>query len=64
MRLAKPDPEIYRLAIARNRLQPDRTLFIDDSLRNIEAAREVGLHAVHFQGAEGLLAHLERLKLL
>jgi 2-haloacid dehalogenase len=64
VQLAKPDPEIYRLAIARNRLRAERTLFIDDSLRNVEAAREVGLHAVHFQGAPGLRADLERLRLL
>ena len=64
VRLAKPDPQIFRLAIERNRLRADRTLFIDDSLRNVEAAREVGLHAVQFLGAEGLRSDLERLHLL
>ena len=43
VRLAKPDPRIFQLAIERNRLDPARTLFIDDSSINVEAARGTGL---------------------
>ena len=35
--LAKPDPRIFALAIKRCRLDPARTVFIDDSLRNVAA---------------------------
>jgi 2-haloacid dehalogenase len=64
VRLAKPDPRIFRLAVERNRLDPSRTLFIDDSMVNVEAARTTGLHAVHFRGAEALRADLARYGLL
>jgi 2-haloacid dehalogenase len=64
VRMAKPDPRIFRLAVERNRLDPARTLFIDDSKVNVEAARETGLHAVHFRGAEPLRKDLVRVGLL
>jgi 2-haloacid dehalogenase len=62
--LAKPDPRIFHLAVERNRLDPSRTLFVDDSHVNVEAARATGLHAVHFRGAEALRDELVRLGLL
>lgn len=44
----KPGLDIYRLLINRFQLDPERTLFIDDSLMNIEAALESGLQALHY----------------
>lgn len=57
-RLLKPDPAIYRLLLDRNGLRAEACLFIDDSERNVEAARAVGMHAHHFRGAEGLAVAL------
>ncbi|MDP3766504.1 MAG: HAD-IA family hydrolase [Dehalococcoidia bacterium] len=47
--VAKPDPRIYALAAERLGLPAESCLFIDDSKRNVEAAREVGMAAVHFR---------------
>ena len=44
----KPGLDIYRLLISRFGLDPARSLFIDDSLMNIEAALESGLQALHY----------------
>ena len=44
----KPGLDIYRLLISRFNLDPERTLFIDDSMMNIEAALESGLQALHY----------------
>lgn len=63
-RLAKPEPEIFRLMASRYRLEPARTVFIDDSERNVLAARALGWHAIHFTGADLLRRHLKRLQLL
>ncbi|WP_278234483.1 HAD family phosphatase [Isoptericola sp. AK164] len=52
--LAKPDPAIFRLAAERFDVAPARTVFVDDTLRNVRAAREVGFHAVHFTGTPAL----------
>ena len=51
----KPDRKIYEIALERmGHPAPGDVFFIDDSLKNIEAAREIGLVAHHFQGAAGL----------
>ena len=46
--LKKPDPAIYELILSRYQLEATATLFIDDSLRNIEAADRLGLKVIHF----------------
>ena len=62
--VVKPDPIIYELAFRRCRLEAARTVFIDDTPANVEAARELGLHALHFTGPEKLRADLVALGLL
>jgi HAD superfamily hydrolase (TIGR01509 family) len=47
-RLLKPDPEIFRRCLARNGLDTARAIFIDDSPKNVEGARAVGIDAIHF----------------
>jgi 2-haloacid dehalogenase len=64
VKLAKPDPRIFALAIARCRLEPGNTVFIDDNPRNVEAGRNAGLHALNFAGAERLRTDLGRLGML
>ena len=58
-RLLKPDPAIYRVLLDRNGLRAETCLFIDDSEKNVLAARAIGMQAHHFQGAEGLAAALQ-----
>lgn len=57
-KLKKPDTRIYRLLAERYGIEPERALFIDDSLRNVKGAREVGFQAIHFQSPEELEADL------
>ena len=63
-KLLKPDPAIYRLALARFGLAPGEGLFIDDNLPNIVAARENGFQGHHFVDAPTLQAELAKLGLL
>jgi len=49
MGLRKPDPEIFRTVIRECVLNPDRTLFIDDTLQHVEAAISCGLRAHHLK---------------
>jgi putative hydrolase of the HAD superfamily len=46
--IRKPDPRIYHLTAQRLGLAPEVCVFIDDNRDNVEAARAVGMHAVHF----------------
>ena len=57
-RLVKPDAAIYQLFLARNGLSGSQCVFIDDSWKNIVAARQAGMQAVHFTGAEALAEEL------
>jgi 2-haloacid dehalogenase len=60
-KLLKPEPEIYRLLLDRYGLEAADCVFIDDSPANVEGARAVGMHAVHFTGPEALATDLRRL---
>tara|TARA_Y100000590_G_scaffold443044_1_gene571958 strand:+ start:381 stop:986 length:606 start_codon:yes stop_codon:yes gene_type:complete len=46
-KLIKPDPEIYKLAITRFNLIPNETVFIDDKLENIQAAKNLKFNIIH-----------------
>ena len=46
--LKKPDERIYRLLIERYALNPQSSLFIDDSRANVEAAGKMGIQIIHF----------------
>ncbi len=59
VRLLKPDPAIYYLALDRFGLRPDQALLIDDRQINVDGAEAVGMRAHLFTGAEGLRARLE-----
>lgn len=58
--VAKPDPEIFRRALAIIGALPQHVVFIDDLLENVLAAREVGLHAYQFIDTESLTRELVR----
>lgn len=62
--LAKPDPAIFELTVQRFGLDPARTVFVDDSPRNVEAARNFGLHAVLFTTSQALRTELVELGIL
>ena len=63
-KMRKPFPEFYRVILDRYNLTPSQTLFIDDNLRNVNAAEEIGLHIIHYQSPSQLKHELEKLKLL
>lgn len=46
--LIKPDIAIYETHAGAFGLEPAATIFIDDSMANVEGARAAGWHAVHF----------------
>jgi epoxide hydrolase-like predicted phosphatase len=46
--LAKPDPRIYRLALDRLDVPPERAVFVDDFSENVRAAAALGLRAIQF----------------
>jgi len=59
--LKKPDPAIYELLLERYSVDRSEAIFIDDNLRNIEAARALGIKSIHFTTSEELRNHLEQI---
>lgn len=57
---AKPDRRIFEILFERVGRQPQELLFIDDSLSNIEAARGLGMPAIHFTPAIDLERELSQ----
>ncbi len=63
-KLIKPDPRIYQRLLGRYAIAPETALFIDDNAHNVESARRLGLHSIHFQGAERLKGQLKEMGVL
>lgn len=51
----KPDRESYLMVLEENGLKAEETLFIDDTLPNIEGAKAVGLQTIHLQTPKTIL---------
>jgi 2-haloacid dehalogenase len=58
VRMLKPDPAIYYLALDRFGLKPAEALFVDDRQINVDAALALGMRAHLFTGADDLRARL------
>jgi 2-haloacid dehalogenase len=56
----KPFPEFYQILFDRYNINPAKSIFIDDNVKNIEGARAVGLPAIHFQDPGMLKDQLTR----
>lgn len=59
MKLLKPDPEIYRLAIEGSGYQAHECLFIDDSKANVDGALAVGMKSVLYVPGTSLRSLIE-----
>jgi putative hydrolase of the HAD superfamily len=56
--LRKPDPAIYHLTCERLGVDPSKASFVDDIPANVDAARNLGLHAILFTSTGEVLARL------
>ena len=52
LKLAKPDAEIFRIALARAKVAPEHVVYFDDTPRFVEAARALGIDGRIFTTAE------------
>jgi len=51
--IRKPDLRIFEHALADLVVRPDRCLFVDDRIENVEAARSLGMTAIHYRHERG-----------
>jgi putative hydrolase of the HAD superfamily len=61
--LIKPEPAIYQRLQTRYALEPAKTVFLDDLLPNIQAAKNEGWHGIQFHTAQQATEELQALGL-
>jgi 2-haloacid dehalogenase len=59
----KPFKEIYNITLNRFNITPEKSVFIDDNLRNIEAATALGINSIHFKNSKALIEELKTYKI-
>ena len=57
----KPFKKIYGITIKRYDLNPEKTIFIDDNINNVEVASTFGIHGIHFRNAKQLSTALRKM---
>lgn len=63
-KIVKPDPHIYQILIDRYSINPPESVFIDDSLENVEAAERKGFIGIHFVSPQNLRQRLKDLGMI
>jgi glucose-1-phosphatase len=57
----KPEPQIYKKVLRSIKLKPKDTVFVDDVLKFVEGAREVGMYSIQFRNPKQLARELKKL---
>jgi putative hydrolase of the HAD superfamily len=56
--LRKPNREVFELVLQENQLQPNHTLFIDDSPQHIETAKKLGIQTIWLEKGMTIEEHV------
>lgn len=56
VKLAKPDPAIYKLLLSKYSLQPEECVFIDDRKDNVDTAIRLGMSGIVYPGTADQLS--------
>ncbi|MBN1146280.1 MAG: HAD family phosphatase [Anaerolineales bacterium] len=59
--LMKPDARLYQVALECLGVPAPQAVFVDDFLHNVEGARAVNMHAIHFRNPEWVRSELQQL---
>lgn len=63
-KMRKPAPAFFQLLLDRYNADAYTSLFIDDNIRNVQAAREFGIDSILFENPEQLKTALEKRSIL
>jgi HAD superfamily hydrolase (TIGR01509 family) len=56
----KPDARIYQNTLARLKVEAAAATFVDDRAVNVEGAKQMGIHAIQYDGFSKLLEDLSQ----
>ena len=63
-KVSKPDARIYQILLERYNVGAAKSVFIDDNLKNVEAAVKLGMKGIYFEGAEKMVVQLAQFGVL
>ncbi len=63
-KMVKPNRKISEVLLNRYHLVAEESIFIDDNLKNIEAAKEIGFHCIHYSDGTDLKVVLKQMNIL
>lgn len=63
IKIAKPHLNAYMHVLKNTGMKADEILFIDNNLRNVKAARSIGIKSIQFRGVRRLEKDLDRLEI-
>lgn len=50
----KPEPEFYKILVEKLKEKPEKILFVDDRIGNVEGAQKTGFKVLHYDGSRFL----------
>ncbi|MCR4741320.1 MAG: HAD family phosphatase [Treponema sp.] len=62
--LSKPDRDFFKVILEAEGYQAKDAFFTDDKIENVQAAKEVGINAYHFDSAQGFREYLHSMNVL
>ncbi|HKF23826.1 MAG TPA: HAD family phosphatase [Candidatus Angelobacter sp.] len=63
-KLLKPDPRLFQILFEKFAVDPADAVYVDDQMRNVDAARRLGMYGIHFTDAGSLRRRFGALGLL
>lgn len=58
--VTKPDLRIYQLVLMRLDVQAEEAVFVDDKVRNVDAAQRLGISSIHFKNTAQTVAEIQK----
>jgi len=57
--IRKPDPLIFKHVLTELKAKADETIFIDDTVENVEAAKKIGIHTILATSPKQIIKELD-----
>jgi epoxide hydrolase-like predicted phosphatase len=59
--VAKPEAEIFQIALKQLGVRPSEAIFVDDVLENVEACRKIGMYGIQFKDSQKVIKQIQAL---
>ena len=59
--MQKPNKNIFKMMLNKTHLNPSEIIFIDDTKKNIDVAKKIGIHGILFKNFNQLKKEINRI---